>query len=467
MLTVHNFSYGLLTPVLGYVMSCMGAFIGLRCTTRAYAYEGSQRARWLILAAIALGTTGIWVMHFIAMLGYTIPGITIHYNVPITIGSMLIAVIVVAIGLFIVGFGQPGWRNLLLAGVVTGIGVASMHYTGMAAMELPARMSYKPALFAVSILIAIVAATAALWAALRLRGLWHTVGAAMIMGVAVSGMHYVGMAAMEMHALPADAQTTYGGPTAAGFLLPLIIGIGVVALVFAGVLAFSPTNEEIREDAELMARISAATARLGGEPYVPAAPSTVAPRWQGPAGSRAGTPAANGNGMPGRAPGSNGSSPAGSATRNGSPGPTSAFYRNGDGAAPEGPAEVNGRPRRGRRAGNPPADPGRRSLAGGWPGARCRPEWERDRRRGAGRGRGCPGLAAAHLPGAIGAHQAPGHGLAAYQEPGRHLPAELRGCPARERRRRACAAQAQERDPGYGRHRCPAVVLRARRGGRG
>ena len=107
MLTVHNFTYGLLTPALAYVMSCMGAFIALRCTTRAYAYEGRARANWLAAAAIALGTTGIWVMHFIAMLGYTIPGMTIRYNVPITIPSMLIAVVVVFIGLLIVGFGRP------------------------------------------------------------------------------------------------------------------------------------------------------------------------------------------------------------------------------------------------------------------------------------------------------------------------------------------------------------------------
>ena len=89
--------------------------------------------------------------------------------------------------------------------MITGIGVASMHYIGMAAMEMPATMSYKPALFALSIVIAIVAATAALWAALRLRGFWHTFGAAMIMGVAVSGMHYTGMAAMQMRRADGNA----------------------------------------------------------------------------------------------------------------------------------------------------------------------------------------------------------------------------------------------------------------------
>jgi len=265
-LAANNFSFGLLTPVLGYLMSCMGAFIGLRCTTRAYAYTGAARARWLILAAISIGTTGVWVMHFIAMLGYTIPGMTIRYNIPITVGSMLLAVAVVSVGLLIVGFGQPTVRNLLLAGVITGVGVASMHYTGMAAMEMPATMSYTPSLFAISVVIGIVAATAALWAALRLRGVRATLGASLIMGVAVSGMHYTGMAAMHMHSVPAGTAMPAGGATAEGFLLPLIIGIGVVSVIMTALLVLSPTDDEIREDRELMERINAATARLAGVP---------------------------------------------------------------------------------------------------------------------------------------------------------------------------------------------------------
>ncbi len=257
MLTSHNFTYGLLNPALAYLMSCLGAFLGLRCTTRARAHAGAARARWLLLAAVSIGTTGIWVMHFIAMLGYTIPGMTIRYNVPVTILSMLIAVGVVSIGLLIVGFGREGRRTVLLGGVFTGLGVAAMHYTGMAAMRMPARMTYNPVLFVLSVIIAIVAATAALWAALRLRGLWSSAGAALIMGVAVSGMHYTGMAAM--HVWPAPEHDTgmlmSGGATAEAFLLPLIIGISVLAFILTATIALAPTEEEIRVDAELMSRI--------------------------------------------------------------------------------------------------------------------------------------------------------------------------------------------------------------------
>src|SRR5437868_6942263 len=103
-LTVDNFSNGLLNPALGYAASCLGAFLGLRCVTRARAYQGVRKASWLILAAVSVGATGIWAMHFIAMLGYTVGGQQILYDVPVTIASMLLAIVVVGAGLFIVGY---------------------------------------------------------------------------------------------------------------------------------------------------------------------------------------------------------------------------------------------------------------------------------------------------------------------------------------------------------------------------
>ncbi len=145
-------------------------------------------------------------------------------------------------------------RSLLLGGVVTGLGVAAMHYSGMAAMRMPGRMSYSPGLFAVSVVIAIVAATAALWFALRLGGFWPGFGAALIMGVAVSGMHYTGMAAM--HVFPPDgAPMAMGGADAAAFLLPLIVGVSVTTFVLTAAIALSPTAAEISEEAELMRKI--------------------------------------------------------------------------------------------------------------------------------------------------------------------------------------------------------------------
>lgn len=253
--TVHNFSYGALNPFLGYAMSCLGAFLGLRCVTRARAYTGKARARWLALAAVAIGATGIWAMHFIAMLGFTIPGQQILYNVPITIASMLLAIVVVGIGLFIVGFGDGGLRPLLTGGVIVGIGVASMHYMGMAAISMPDSMHYSIPLFVLSVVIAIVAGTAALWAGTRVRGIPATIGASLIMGVAVSGMHYTGMAAMRVLADPKVGMAGMSGASAVSFIVPLLIGISLLTFALTLTISLSPTEDEIAADAVFQQRM--------------------------------------------------------------------------------------------------------------------------------------------------------------------------------------------------------------------
>jgi NO-binding membrane sensor protein with MHYT domain len=262
---VHNFAYGVLNPGLAYLMSCLGCFLGLQCTQRARAQEGAGRARWLLLGAVSIGVTGIWVMHFIAMLGFTINGQLIQYNVPVTILSMLIAVAVVAIGLLIVGFGGDGLRPLLLGGTILGIGVAGMHYMGMWAMRMPDTMHWNPVLVFLSVVIAVVAGTAALWAALRLHGGTLVIlGASLIMGVAVSGMHYTGMAALHVDSAPGGGMLSMGsGVSATSFLLPLILGISVLTFLVAAVVTLAPTAQEMREDAALMERINRLSQDLG------------------------------------------------------------------------------------------------------------------------------------------------------------------------------------------------------------
>jgi NO-binding membrane sensor protein with MHYT domain len=256
---VNNFTYGPVTPVLGFVMSSLGCFLGLRCTTRARASQGAARVRWLLLATVSIATTGIWVMHFVAMLGFTIPGQTITYSVPVTAASMLIAVVVVGAGLFIVGVGSSAWWRLLLGGVIIGFGVASMHYIGMAAMRMPDTVRYSSPLVVLSVAIAVVAGTAALWAAIRLAAVWSTLLASLIMGVAVSGMHYTGIAAMHVYdtSSPGMPAAMAGGVSAQAFLIPLIVGISLLAFALTVIISLSPTEAEMREDTALMASLAA------------------------------------------------------------------------------------------------------------------------------------------------------------------------------------------------------------------
>ncbi|WP_189967296.1 MHYT domain-containing protein [Streptomyces avidinii] len=234
-------AYGWLTPALSYVMASIGAALGLRCTVRALAATGASRRNWLLAAASTIGT-GIWTMHFVAMLGFEVTGTEIHYNVPLTILSLLVAVLVVGAGVFAVGYGKDRRRSLVLGGLTTGLGVASMHYLGMAALRLHGEISYDPLAVALSVAIAVIAATAALWAALNIKSPVAVAVASLVMGAAVSSMHYTGMMAVAVSVSPAD--TALPGATAMQFIFPLAVGLGSYLFITAAFVALSPTVGE-------------------------------------------------------------------------------------------------------------------------------------------------------------------------------------------------------------------------------
>ncbi|MEU9339880.1 MHYT domain-containing protein [Streptomyces sp. NPDC048278] len=238
---LHHATFGWLTPVLSYAMACIGAALGLRCTVRALASTGRARRNWLLTAASALGT-GIWTMHFVAMLGFSVSGTDIRYDVPLTILSLLVAVVVVSAGVFAVGYSRDRNRALLLGGLTTGLGVASMHYLGMAAVRLHGAVRYDPMLVALSVLIAVVAATAALWAALNISSPVAVTVASLVMGAAVSSMHYTGMFAVGVHVTPSGSPLP--GATAMQFIFPLAVGLGSYLFLTSAFVALSPTAGE-------------------------------------------------------------------------------------------------------------------------------------------------------------------------------------------------------------------------------
>ncbi|WP_280398963.1 MHYT domain-containing protein [Nocardia carnea] len=229
MLHLEHFALGWLTPALAYFLSATGCAIGLQCTKQAR--RGRRRLGWLTMAAIAIGGTGIWVMHFVAMLGFSIDGAQIRFDVPLTILSAAIAVGVVGIGLYLVTTPGSGILALLTGGAITGAGIAAMHYTGMAAMQTNAQIDYDPARVALSLVIALVAATATLWFSLRSWGLPSTLGAALLMAAGVATMHYTGMSAMHVHAVADTAAPR--GAEALEVLGPLL---GALSIVTVGLL---------------------------------------------------------------------------------------------------------------------------------------------------------------------------------------------------------------------------------------
>jgi NO-binding membrane sensor protein with MHYT domain len=248
---LDQFTYGALTPTLSYFVSVLGCLFGLIATARARRIvDGQRRAGWLILAACSIGGTGIWSMHFIAMLGFSVKNQSpIQFDLGVTAASLITAIIVVAIGLFIVGYGRVSALKVIAAGIFTGVGVAGMHYTGMAAMQIPANVSYDPKLVAASVGIAIVAATVALWFTLVLnRPVALTVGA-LIMGVAVNGMHFTGMYALHVSQYFPKSVT---GISPLVLLAPIVVF--VIAVIFMLLVAML-TRAGVTEHSEDTLRI--------------------------------------------------------------------------------------------------------------------------------------------------------------------------------------------------------------------
>jgi len=235
--TVSNFYYGAATPIAAYLMACLGAALGLRCTTRSLR-RPHHRARWLALGAVSIGC-GIWTMHFIAMIGFNVQGALVEYDTTKTVLSLVVAIVVVAIGVFLVGYRGGSAVNLAVAGTITGLGVAAMHYLGMGAIHTNGGLQYDMPTVALSVAIAVAAATAALWAAVSIRGLWSSLGASLVMGVAVTGMHYTGMAAVSVH-LTGGSAVSQSSTGLLSFLLLMLAGPLVVLLVAAVIVMFDP-----------------------------------------------------------------------------------------------------------------------------------------------------------------------------------------------------------------------------------
>ncbi|MET8831565.1 MHYT domain-containing protein [Streptomyces sp. NPDC004610] len=235
--TVDGFSYGLVTPLVAYLMACLGGALGLRCTSRSLLVTRTWRPGWLALGSAAIGS-GIWTMHFIAMMGFTVKEAPIHYDKPLTYASLAVAVVMVGVGIFIVGYRGARGAALFTGGTLTGLGIATMHYLGMAGMHLEGTFQYNTLLVAASVVIAMAAATAALWAAGQVRGFLWSVGAGLVMGLAVTGMHYTGMAALsvQLHGTAApDA-----GESPAALLAPMLIGPLAFLCLAAAVVIFDP-----------------------------------------------------------------------------------------------------------------------------------------------------------------------------------------------------------------------------------
>ena len=197
-------SYSLQLVLLSYIVAVLASHVTLSLAQRLRPMDSTRDAHrplywpWIVGGAFSMGA-GIWSMHFIGMLAFHLP-IQVVYDLRLTATSYVIAVVVSGFALHSFHRNDTTVRGIALPGVIIGCGITAMHYTGMAAMQMSPGIYYDPLLFATSVLIAIGAAMAALWIAFSLpqgqRGKsWHKLAAASVMGAAIVGMHYTGMAA--------------------------------------------------------------------------------------------------------------------------------------------------------------------------------------------------------------------------------------------------------------------------------
>jgi signal transduction histidine kinase/CheY-like chemotaxis protein len=183
--------------IFSYIVAVAASYTVLDLAGRVSTTQGINRWLWLLFGAVAMGM-GIWSMHFVGMLAFSLP-VPVAYDLMLVLLSVVAAIVASFIALFVVSSNRPTLAPLLGGGILLATGICTMHYTGMAAMQI--NITYDPLLFTLSVVIAVVASVAALWLSFYFRKggergeVWKKLGSGLIMGAAVVGMHYTGMAA--------------------------------------------------------------------------------------------------------------------------------------------------------------------------------------------------------------------------------------------------------------------------------
>jgi diguanylate cyclase (GGDEF)-like protein/PAS domain S-box-containing protein len=185
---------------LSVVVAILASYASLMVSQHVLTIRSTKARRlWFVGGGLCLGL-GIWAMHFVGMLAFSLP-CTSNYDPTVTFLSMIPSIIASTIAIKIISRSEISRAQLATGGLLIGAGIGGMHYSGMAAMHLNGMIRYDIKLFLLSILVAVVLATLALWIKFRLQSWqtrwneWGTIVSATVMGLAVSGMHYTAMAA--------------------------------------------------------------------------------------------------------------------------------------------------------------------------------------------------------------------------------------------------------------------------------
>lgn len=193
-------TYNPFLVVVSALIAVLASYTALDLAGRVATSQGVDRKMWLVGGATAMGV-GIWSMHFIGMLAFSLP-ISISYNFFITLVSLLAAILSSGLALSIVSRPRVALPALLTSAALMGVGIGVMHYIGMAGMQMQATIHYKPTLFLLSVVLAVVVSLVALKLSLKFRRQTqmaskkpYIIVSAIVMGAGILALHYTGMAA--------------------------------------------------------------------------------------------------------------------------------------------------------------------------------------------------------------------------------------------------------------------------------
>jgi NO-binding membrane sensor protein with MHYT domain len=244
---------------LSILVATFASYTALDLGGRVAPAQGPTHRIWLVAAALIMGG-GIWSMHFVAMLAFVMP-MPMSYDVGLTVLSLVLAILAASGGFYVIS--RPGLSRLrlVLSGVFMGVAISGMHYTGMAAMRGPVELSYDSLWVALSVIIAIGVATAALWLAYRSTEAGQKLAAAIVMGVAISGMHYTGMRATFFTAHATMEGAHEDGTLDRNALTLAIAGFTLadLAALFASVSKRKHADEALRQTQADLAHIQRVT----------------------------------------------------------------------------------------------------------------------------------------------------------------------------------------------------------------
>ena len=258
--------YDPLLVLLSIAVAIMGSFTGLALTSGAIWSQGSRLKMRVLKGAIAIGGS-IWAMHFIAMLAVNLP-IAVNYDVLFTLISALTAMLVTGLGLYMVSYRPLKRLSLPVAGAFMGSGIAGMHYIGMGAIRAGCVLSYSVSGVIASVVIAIIASTFALWFAFRHRSYREIALGAIVLGLAISSMHYVAMFSTSF--IPIDDVSELAAPVFTQDYLAIVVA--VVSFVLCGLFLLLALPDEKRQRQEPVAKLApgALTSEINS-PFVPLA----------------------------------------------------------------------------------------------------------------------------------------------------------------------------------------------------